>query len=356
MSSEQNRTMLAAVYHGPNDIRVEERAIPEIEPGEALLKVASASICGTDLRILHGDHRMFGPGVVRVPGHELVGEIVHLERDAGGVSVGQRVFVAPNIGCGHCRHCVSGKPNLCPDFSAFGVTMDGGFAEYMRIPSAAILQGNLIPLDEKIDSAVGALIEPFACVLRGQEALQIHPGDTVLVIGAGPIGIMHMMLAQVQGAQAVIIAELIAERRTMAQQLGADLVVDPANENLSRVISEHTNDEGADVVIVAAPVHRAQETALELASIGGRINFFGGLPKDNPTISFNSNALHYKELLVTGTTGSSTENCRRALEIVGSERFDLSKIISARFALRDIREAFAVAEGRQALKVVVEPG
>ncbi len=355
MSSVHSSTMLAAAFYGPNDIRVEERPVPKIEAGEALLKVASASICGTDIRILHGEHRMFSPGVVRVPGHELVGEIVLLGRNTRGLGVGQRVFVAPNVGCGHCRQCVSGEPNLCPNFSAFGVTMDGGFAEYMRVPSAAILQGNLIPLDERIDPAVGALIEPFACVLRGQEALHIRPGDTVLVIGAGPIGIMHMMLAQLRGAKAVISAELIAERRALAKKLGADLVVDPVNEKLSKVISAQTNGEGADVIIVAAPAHQAQEAALELASTGGRINFFGGLPRDRPTISFNSNLLHYKELVVTGTTGSSTMDCRRALEIISSDRIDLSRIISARFTLRNIREAFAEAEGRQALKVVVEP-
>ena len=347
--------MLAAVYYGPNDLRVEERPVPEIRPNEALLRVISASICGTDLRILHGEHRMFPPGTVRIPGHEVFGEIVLLGDDVRGLKNGQRVFVAPNFGCGHCRQCVSGNYNLCADFNALGVTIDGAFAEYMRITATAILQGNLIPLNEDIDPAAAALIEPFSCVLRGQNALDIQPGEVVLVIGAGPIGIMHMMLAQFSGASRVIVSELLPERLEQAEKFGADVIVNPANEDLIQVVAEESNGEGMDVIIIAAPAHRAQESALQLAAVGGRINFFGGLPKDNPLITFDSNIVHYKELIVTGTTGSSTRDCQRAATIVSSGRIDLSSIVSARYPLRKAREAFVAAEERQTLKVVLMP-
>ncbi|NJN97585.1 MAG: alcohol dehydrogenase catalytic domain-containing protein [Anaerolineales bacterium] len=130
--------MLAAVYYGPRDLRVEERPVPHISPDEALLKVTSAGICGTDLRILHGDHRKYANGVIRVPGHEVVGDIVQVGANVKGLEVGQRVFVAPNMGCGHCRQCVSGNNNRCANYDAFGITMDGAFAETMRIPAAAI--------------------------------------------------------------------------------------------------------------------------------------------------------------------------------------------------------------------------
>ena len=139
--------MLAAVYHGPDDLRVENCPIPEIGPDEALLKVESAGICGTDLRILHGGHRMYTAGVQRIPGHEVVGEIVAVGEKVKGVEVGTRVFVSPNMGCGNCDQCVSGNNNRCADYDAFGVTIDGAFAEYLRIPAAAIMQGNLILLD-----------------------------------------------------------------------------------------------------------------------------------------------------------------------------------------------------------------
>jgi L-iditol 2-dehydrogenase len=263
--------------------------------------------------------------------------------------------MAPNMGCGHCRQCISGNNNLCAFYEAPGITFDGSFAEYMRIPAAAILQGNLIPISEQLDSAVATLIEPFACVLRGQEAVHIQPGESVLVVGAGPIGIMHVMLARLQGAAKVYVSELNPERALQVREFGADIVVNPADEDLSQIMNNQTKGTGVDVVIVAAPAHKAQQAALDVAAIGGRINFFAGLPKDNPTIEMNSNLIHYKELIVTGTTASSTQNCQRAAEIVNSGRIDFSNLISARFPLSEAVDAFSVAESGKALKVVLEP-
>jgi L-iditol 2-dehydrogenase len=347
--------MLAAVYHGPNDLRVEERPTPETGTNEALLKVESASICGTDLRILHGGHRMYPEGTVRIPGHELVGRLAAVGSEVKGLQVGQRVFVAPNVGCGHCRQCVTGHNNLCADYDAFGITLDGGFAEYMRITAPAILQGNVIPLDESVDTAVAALLEPFACVLHGQDPLDIRPGDVVLVIGAGPIGIMHLLLAKLNGASRVIVSEMVLDRLAQARTFGADRTVNPAEEDLEAAVKDESGGLGADVVIVAAPAHRAQEDALRLAALGGRINYFGGLPKDKPTINFDSNLVHYRELLVTGTTACSTADCRRAAAIVGSGRIDLSRLVSAKYALQDALDAFAAAEDHRSLKIVLQP-
>jgi L-iditol 2-dehydrogenase len=350
------KAMTAVVYHGPNDLRVEKRPVPDIGSAEALVEVNSASICGTDLRILHGKHRKYPPGTIRIPGHEVLGKVVQVGANVKGLQVGQRVFVAPNMGCGHCRQCVSGNNNRCANYTAIGVTIDGAFAEYMRIPDAAILQGNLIPIDADIDPAVAALIEPFACVLRGQNAVNIHAGDVVLVVGAGPIGIMHTLLAQFRGARRVIVSELIPERLAQADQIGADRVVNPGDEDVAAVVDEETNGDGADVIIIAAPARPAQEAALKLAAIGGRINYFGGLPTDHPSITFDSNLVHYKELLVTGTTACSTNDCWQAAAIVNSGRIDLSKIIGARYSLHQAADAFVAAEDRKALKIVLEPG
>jgi len=347
--------MLAAVYHGPEDLRVEQVAVPEIGVGELLLEVSSASICGTDLRILHGGHRKYPVGTVRIPGHEVVGTIARVGPGLAGYEIGQRVFVAPNMGCGHCRACVTGNNNLCANYDALGVTLDGGFAEYMRIPAQAVLQGNVMPIHAGVDPAVAALIEPFACVLRGQTPLHIRPGDVVLVMGAGPIGIMHLKLARLSGAGRVIVSEPSQERLDQAVRMGADRGVNPAVDDLARTVAAETGGQGANVVIVAAPAHAAQEAALQLAGIGGRINFFGGLPKDRPTIQFDSNLVHYKELLVTATTACSTGDCWRAAEIVQSGRIDLSDLVSQRFPLADAVQAFSAAADRKTLKVVLEP-
>lgn len=348
-------SMLAAVYHGPEDLRVEETPIPDLGPAELLLKVVSTGICGTDLRILHGTHRKYPAGTVRIPGHEVVGDVIRIGSSVRGYKIGQRMFMAPNMGCGRCRQCISGNNNLCAEYDAVGITLDGSFAEYMRVPAKAIIQGNLIPINKEMDAAAAALIEPFACVLRGQDALHIQPGETVLVIGAGPIGAMHVILAQLRGAAKVIVSEVNLERAGKVKELGADRVINPNVENLKMAIKEETNGIGVDAVVVAAPVHDAQELALEVAAIGGRINYFGGLPKDNPTINFNSNILHYKELIVTGTTACSTEDNRRAAAIAISGRTDLGKLIGARFPLSEAKGAFSAAEDCKSLKVVIEP-
>jgi len=347
--------MLAAVYHGPNDLRVENVPVPQIGKGEILVRVLSASICGTDLRILHGNHRKYLPGTIRIPGHEVVGTIAEVGGDINNYSVGQRVFCAPNTGCGHCLQCISGNNNLCANYDAIGVTSDGGFAEYVRIPTNSVQQGNVIPVSESVDPAVAALMEPFACVLRGQNALHMQPGEVVLVIGAGPIGVMHTKLARARGAGRVIVSEPMKDRAAHALLMGAHRIVDPTTENLKNVLGEESGGRGADVIIVAAPVHAAQESALDLAAISGRINFFGGLPKDRPTINFDSNLVHYKELVITATTACSTADCWQATQIVNSGLVDLSEVVSQRFPLKEAANAFTAAEDRKSLKIVLEP-
>jgi L-iditol 2-dehydrogenase len=225
----------------------------------------------------------------------------------------------------------------------------------MRVPAAAIQQGNLMPVREGVDPAVAALIEPFACVVRGQNPLRIQPGEVVLVMGAGPIGVMHLLLARLRGAGKVLVSDLIPERLAQARNLGADRIIDLNHEDQAEVLAEETSRLGADAIIVAAPAHAAQEAALHLAAYRGRINLFGGLPKDRPTINFDSNLVHYKELIVTGTTACSTQDCRQAAEIVNYGRVDLAPLISATFNLSDTLKAFTEAGDRKALKVVIKP-
>jgi 2-desacetyl-2-hydroxyethyl bacteriochlorophyllide A dehydrogenase len=347
--------MLAAVYYGPDDLRVEMVPIPQPGAGEMLVRVASASICGTDLRILHGQHRKFPLGTVRIPGHEMVGIAARLGPGVVGYQEGQRVFVAPNWGCGRCKQCISGKNSLCAHYEAIGVTQNGAFAEYLLVPAAAVAQGNVMPVAAHADTAVLALIEPFACVLHGQDALDIQPGETVLILGAGPIGLMHLLLARLRGAGQVLVSEPRPERLALAQQLGADCLIDPTSLDLADAVAEATQGQGVDAIIVAAPVHALMEQAVSLASIGGRVNFFAGLPKDRPLIQVDANLVHYKEISITGTTACSTEDCRRSAALLESGRIDLSSLVSRRFPLAHASKAFAAAEDRSALKVVLEP-
>ncbi|MFN2145533.1 MAG: zinc-binding dehydrogenase [Anaerolineales bacterium] len=348
-------TMLAAVYHGPHDIRAEEVPVPEIGPDEILLKVQNAHICGTDLRILHGDHRKYPEGTIRIPGHEVAGVIEKVGENITKYAPGDRVFVAPNMGEGDSRETISGNNNLDPNYRAIGINLDGAFAEYMRIPADAIRQGNVMKLGEDEDPAIAALIEPLACVLRGQNAVNVHSGDVVVVMGAGPIGMMHMLLAKARGAAVVIVSEPVENRRAQALELGADYVIDPIHEDLKALVDKVSDGRGADVSITAAPSKVAQETALKIAAVGGRINLFGGLPKDDPTIRFDSNLVHYKELIVTGTTACSTYDCLQAADLVRSGTIKLEGMVTSRFPLSEVKAAFAAAEDGNNLRVSLEP-
>lgn len=347
--------MLAATYHGPGDLRLGDRDLPALFPGDVLVRVQAAGICGTDMRILHGSHRAYPEGTVRVPGHEFVGEIVDVGDGENGQLQG-RVIVAPNWGCGHCRECIRGQNNRCAAFGAVGITIDGAFAEYVRIPAASVAQGNLIPLAAGADAATTTLTEPLACVVRGQNAVGgIRPDDIVLVMGAGPIGILHVMLARLRGARLVLVAETAPERLAQAGRAGADRLIDLRTQDAAATVRQCTGGQGADVIITAAPSGAAQQSALELAALGGRICYFGGLPREQSVVSLDTNLIHYKELQVTATSACSTADCWTAAAIVQAGRLDLRSLVSDHIPLRDAHSAFQAVEQRRGLKVVLEP-
>ncbi len=347
-------TMRALVYHGANDLRLEERARPEPGPSEAVLRVRACGICGTDLRILAGAHRAYPDGTERVPGHEMAGVIVARGRQAD-VAEGMAAFVAPNIGCGVCAPCRSGRVNLCLRPRALGITRDGAFAEEVLLPADLIAQGNVLPAPTDADPGAIALVEPLACVLRGSRACAITEGDLVLIVGAGPIGLLHLQIARLRAPRAIVVSQPSAMRRAQALRWGADRIVDPDREDLAAVVAELSDGQGADVVIVAAPAPRAQEQAIELAAVGGRINFFGGLPRDRSRITIDANIIHYKEIVVTGTTANTTEDCREALALVATGQVDTAGLITARYPLDEGVDALTAAASGQALKVVLEP-
>jgi L-iditol 2-dehydrogenase len=342
----------ALVYRGPRDLRVEGRDEPQPGPGQALLRVQACGICGTDLRILAGAHRAYPDGTVRVPGHEIAGTIAAV---GSGVElpVGATAFVAPNVGCGECPACRRGRVNLCRTPQALGITRDGGFAELLLLGADVVGQGNVLVVDGDPDPAALALVEPLACALRGSKACAIAAGDLVVVVGAGPVGLMHLQLARLREPSAVIVSEPSAARREQAMRFGADVAVSP--DELAGTVADRSDGGGADVVITAAPAPGAQQQALELAAPGARINFFGGLPRDAATVELDTNLIHYKELLVTGTTANTTADCQEALELVVSGRVDTEALVSERFGLDEAPAAFAAAASGRALKVVVEP-
>ncbi len=352
--------MKVLAYRGPGRLVLEERPRPEPGPGEALLAVAACSICGTDLRIAAGSHRAYADALGRVPGHEVVGTVVEVGAGAG-VGTGERVFVAPNYGCLHCRACRRGQVNLCEQPRAIGITEDGGFAEYLLLRKDLVDQGNLLTFGAgpvaRPGPAVGvvALAEPLACALRGSRACRIGEGDVVLVYGAGPIGLFHVALARLAGAGAVVVCEPNPERRQRALSWGATSAHDAGGDGLRSALAAAGAPQGADVVVVAAPVPAAQSQALELAGPWGRVNFFAGLARGHSRVELDTNLVHYKELVVTGTTASTNEECRAALDLIVEGRLDVGSLVEARFDLASAAAAFDLAASGQALKVLVSP-
>jgi threonine dehydrogenase-like Zn-dependent dehydrogenase len=347
--------MKTAVYDGTPTIKLTEQEIPRIGPKEALLKVHACGICATDLRILNFGHFRIPKGVRRVLGHELSGEIVEVGEQVSWPCIGMRVSLSPNIGCGHCDNCIQGNTHICADYLGFGVGIDGGFAEYMLIPEAAIRQGNVVELPDGISYEEAAVNEPLSCAYRGMMACQPKPNENVLIIGAGPIGLMHMRIAQMVGAGKVIISEINPQRVKEALAMGARYVVNPLEQDFSEYIQTLTRGKGIDVGIIAVGSAAAQKQCLEVMNYQGRVNFFGGLPKDAVMTTLNANLVHYRELVITGTTGQTVKQYRTVLGLVANHQIEIRDLISKKFSLADITEAIEYARSQQGLKTLIVP-
>ena len=347
--------MLAAVLHGSRDLRVQEVPTPAISDEEVLLRCKAVSICGTDMRILRFGHSRLPANNRRILGHELAGEVAEVGAEVKGIRKGMRVAVAPNFGCGTCRMCQQGWFHLCGDYGAIGLTTDGGMAEYVRIPKLALQQGCLLDMSGGLSFEEAAVNEPFACVYNGHTRCPTKPGDVVLIVGAGPIGVMQIQMCRLAGASKIIVADLVAGRLELAMRLGADAAVDTSKEDLVAKVMELTDNHGADVINTPCPDPHVQEQTVELAAEHAWINFFGGLPKDREHITFNSNLIHYKELTITGSHGCCTYHCRKALELQGSKAVELKCVISDVFELSKANEAMAHAMAGKGLKTVIKP-
>jgi threonine dehydrogenase-like Zn-dependent dehydrogenase len=344
--------MKAAVFHEPGRMIVQDIPVPTIADDELLIRVRSASICGTDLRISRHGHFKIPAGQHRVQGHEVAGDVVLVGREVTGYREGDRVSVTPNVGCGHCRFCRLGLNNMCPDYEAFGVSLDGGFEEYLRIPGFAVQRGNVFQLPDRVSYAEAALVEPFSCCLRGQEALDVGYEDTVLIVGAGPIGAFNVMLARLAGAKKIIVANRSQPRLDRMKEFGADVLINVSEQDLTSAVLAETDGQGVDVAITAVCSEQVQATAVQLLATHGRLNFFAGLGVA-ADVGIDTNRVHYKGLTLTGTTGSSNADYAKALQLVGDGRVDLSGLLTATFSIQDIAGAFEYAASGAGMKAVV---
>jgi len=348
--------MKAARLHESLKLVLEDIAKPQISSNEMLLRVRASAVCGTDLRIYKFGHFKIPSGTARVLGHELSGEIAEVGSAVKGYRAGMRVAVIPNIGCGACEMCMQGYNQLCPDYDAFGISLDGGFQEYMIITEEAIARGNIVQIPENLTYVEATLVEPFSCVYSSYRMLNIVPGDTVLIIGAGPIGACHVMMSKVAGASKIIVADISDTRLEQIKDFGVDVLINSAESDLKERVMAETGRAGMDVVITANSVPEIQTLALELAAPRGRICLFGGMPKGKEMVLLNTNLIHYKELQVVATTGSSIADYRQAMKIAASGKIELGKIATGIFPLEDIQAAFDYAASGAGMKACVIQG
>lgn len=343
--------MLAARMYGKEDIRLETVKTPVPGEGEVLIEVKAAAVCGTDVRMYKNGYPGIGEETPRILGHEFSGVIAELGKGVSGYRTGVRVAVAPNMGCGICGQCIAGNGHMCADYRALGINLDGAFAEYVTVPEAAVRGGNICVLPEQVSFEEAAVNEALSCVCNGFERCDIRPGNSVLIIGAGPIGIMHAMLAKMAGACPIFINDLSEERLGVCSQI--DKTFRTVRGDLKEEIFKATNGEGVDVCITACPSPQAQSIALEVTAAGGRINFFGGIPAEKQNVPLNTNLIHYKQLIVTGTTRASLTQYRKTLHYIAEGVLDVKNLITARFALPQILNGFTLAQKADGLKNVI---
>jgi len=345
--------MQAAVFEKVGQLQVKEVKIPKCPADGILIKVEACAICGTDVKIYRFGHRLIKPP--RITGHELAGTIVEVGKKVEGYKKGNRITVAPAIPCGNCYYCRKGIQDRCDNLTAIGYHYDGGFAEYMVVPSPAIRNDCVNVIPENLSFEEAALTEPLACAINCQEISRVKLGDTVVVIGAGPLGCLHTELAKSLGAVKVIMVELLAQRLKLSRISGSDVYIDASKQDPVKQVLEETNGRGAEVIITACPSGKAQEQALEMVSKKGNINFFGSLPKGRSVIRFDSNIVHYKECYVAGTEGSTPLQNRLALNLIASGKIHTKKYITHRLPLSKLLQGLDIVEKGQGLKVIINP-
>lgn len=352
--------MKALRFYAPEDVRVEEVPEPVCGPDEIKLKVRNCSTCGTDVKILHNGHQNLTPP--RITGHEIAGEVVEVGAEVNATygsswAVGDRAQVIAAVPCGDCHECRKGWMAVCQNQTSVGYQYDGGFAEYMVVPRQVLKVDGLNRIPDGVGFDAASAAEPLACAINAQELLGIEEGDTVVVFGAGPIGCMHIRVARgVHGAGRVFLVDVNADRLAMsAEAVHPDELIDGSKVDVVARVMELTDGRGADVVITATAANVTQEQAIAMAARNGRISFFGGLPKTNPTITCDSNVVHYRQLHIHGANGSAPEHNKRALDYIASGKVPVADLITEHVPLERVLDAFAIVEKGAAIKVTVEP-
>ena len=345
--------MLAAIMKALDRIEVEEIAVPEVDANSALLKVEAVSLCGSDLRILKsGNPRVKPPAII---GHEAAGQVVKAGKNVKRVREGQRVAIGADVPCGVCSVCRSGHGNNCDVNYAVGYQISGAFCQYMLLTKLLLEEGPVTPIPDHLSYEEAALAEPLGCAVNGLEKVAMSLGKSIAIIGMGPIGCMMVDLARAMGASKVLCAQRSAGRMAIARQYGADAYIDTSAEDLVRRCREETDGAGPDVVITSCASVEAHEQAIDMVAHMGYVNLFGGLPKDTRPMQVLSNTIHYKECYVTGSHGATPRHHELAVGLLANRTVRVAPLMTHRFPLERIQEAFVALQGRDGMKIMIRP-
>ncbi len=337
--------MKSALFYGKEDIRIEARDLPGMESHGLLVRVLACGICGSDTRyFFNGPSPRYTLPIVL--GHELCGEVVQVGPDLKDYAPGDRVTVAPIIPCMRCNACAHGQDNLCEKSEVIGVNVAGGMAEYMYIPSQMVQSGGAVKLPPTASYREAALSELVGCCLHGLRQVGLEAGDSLLVIGGGPIGMTFTQLASLKGAK-VTSSELLPVRRELALELGAQEAVDPSQTDL---LARYANS--FDRVIVATASVPATEQALQLVRTGGSLLFFSGYLKGSK-LELELNEIHYRELHIHGSIDCTIQDFQNAVALL--PQISMEKLVTSCYPLDRTVEAFQATRQPNSVKVLIEP-
>lgn len=345
------KKMNAAVMYGPNDIRYEEVDKPTCPEGGFVLKVKAIGLCGSDIRNLTTDSRR--GNYPYVYGHEVVGEVCEVSPEVENYKVGQMIYVYPDAHCLKCENCRSGHNEQCTEVEKY-TDRPGGFADYIAYTKKRVDRGATYILSDEVDPILATLAEPMSSTYACVENINVTLGDTVAIIGAGPIGIFLSILSKMRGAEKVILIDINQNRLDMASKFDIDYLINSSEKDPVKEVLELTNNIGANKVISANPSTIAQQQAILMAKKSGIVVFFGGVPKGALT-EIDTNIIHYNGLWIYGHYGANSIQVQKSFELAISERFPAKKIITHVLPLKNINEAIELTRQGQALKVVLLP-
>lgn len=344
--------MKAALMYGPNDIRVEETEKPICPKDGLLLKIMAVGLCGSDIRNLTTDSRKGDYPFIY--GHEIVGFVDEIGSEQTKYSVGDRLFLFPGTYCMECDECISGHSENCSDTAVAKLAGTGGFAQYVAVSGEKIRRGGIYEIPDDVSFEAASLGEPLTSVFACLENVDVKFPDTLVIIGAGPIGCFMAQLSKIRGAQKVIMIDINDNRLEMAKQFGVDITINSSKEDPIEAVKSLTNGKGADKVISATPANATQTQSIHMVRKGGLVVFFGGVPKGSMT-ELDCNLIHYNNIWIKGHFGASYSQSKRAFQLAVSPNFPTEKFVTHILPLDQINEGIKLTRTGEAIKVVLHP-